>query len=223
MDVATEQVNLTDDMLVALAKEGDRTAFGELAQRHHQRSVNLATLFLKNRGDAEDETQNAFSNAFERIGQFNGEAEFSTWLSRIVANQCLMLMRTRRRARFVYLDEPVSRDRSQAVELPGSGPDPEGEMACSQMMSAIHVEIRRIPALLRNVMVLRDIQELPMSQVAGQLGITVPAAKSRLLRARIELGARLRHHFKGNGASDALSRTAAPLNRVVHRRTFQVL
>jgi RNA polymerase sigma-70 factor (ECF subfamily) len=215
--------SLSDQALVELARQGDKDAFGYLVLRHEQKCVNLATFFLRNRGDAEDEVQNAFSNAYAHLDQYQGEAEFFTWLARIVANQCLMLMRVKRRTRFVYLDDVATTEDAPPVELPSSGPDPEGEFAFSQMKHVLQREIRRIPPILRNVMFLRDIQELPMTDVAERLGITVPAAKSRLLRARTELRLRLMRHNEKNRKASALSRSAAPLNRVAHHCSVRPL
>ena len=73
------------------------------------------------------------------------------------------------------------------IELPSWRPDPEGEVGSRQVREVLNREIRCMPALLRNVLLLRDVEELPIAEVANRLGITVPAAKSRLLRARQEL------------------------------------
>lgn len=125
-----------------------------------------------------------------------------------------MLMRGRRRAKFVFLDEPSSREHPHLIETPADGPDPEGEIAYGQMISILKREVRRLPHMLRNVMVLRDLEELPMTEVAEQLGITVPAAKSRLIWARTELWSRLSQYYESG--SLPLSRSAAPLERVGH-------
>jgi RNA polymerase sigma-70 factor (ECF subfamily) len=221
MAVIAELGNLDDHGLVDLARGGDKDAFGELTRRHWRKCVDLATFFLRNRGDAEDEVQNAFSKAYSHLSQYEGDAEFKTWLTRIVENQCLMLLRVRRRTRFVYLDESINNVDSPPMELPACGPDPEGQFGFEQVTDVLRREIRRIPPMLRNVMMLRDIQELPMVDVAEQLGITVPAAKSRLLRARAELRSRLvKHTARGRGLS-ALSRSAAPLERVAHHRAIR--
>jgi RNA polymerase sigma-70 factor (ECF subfamily) len=172
--------------------------------------------FLRNREDAEDEVQNAFVKAFAHLDQYQGEAEFSTWLERIVTNQCLMFLRVKRRSSFVYLDETLSRRGSPPMELPACGPDPEGEFAFEQMKQVLNMEICRIPPLFRAVMLLRDIQGLPMSDVASRLGITIPAAKSRLVRAREELRRRLLGRGARTGRTSALGRCAAPLSRVAH-------
>src|ERR1044071_4076671 len=93
---------ISDSELVELARNGHQDAFGELLSRHRQKCVAVATFFLRNRGDAEDEVQNAFSKAYAHLDQYQGEAEFATWLVRIVSNQCLMLLRVKRRTRFIY-------------------------------------------------------------------------------------------------------------------------
>jgi len=204
----------TDSQLVARSRAGDQEAFGELIQRHCRRCIDLGCFFLRNRVDAEDCVQNALLKAYEHLDQYQGDAEFSTWLGRIVANECLMLMRVRRRARFVYLDEEPSEPKSLPIQLPGTGPDPEGELAYLQLTEVLRCEVKRIPPLLRNVMLLRDIKGLPVRDVADQLGITVSAAKSRLVRARAELRLRMERHYTAHSTSSSLSRIAAPLSRV---------
>jgi RNA polymerase sigma-70 factor (ECF subfamily) len=82
------------------------------------------------------------------------------------------------------------------------------------MKEVLNTEVRRIPPLMRNVMLLRDIRGLPMRDVADQLGISVSAAKSRLVRARTELRSRMAKHYTGVRDSSPLARTAAPLSRV---------
>lgn len=185
---------LSDTELVARTRHGSEEAFNILVKRHYTTCVNIATFILRDRGDAQDEVQKACCKAFEHLDQYQGEAEFLTWLLRIVSNQCLMLIRVRRRARFVYIDAETGRERSSPMELPEMAPDPEHELMDRELHDVLQREIRHIPPLLRNVLLLRDVQELPMPDVAERLHITVPAAKSRLLRARVELRARVMRH-----------------------------
>jgi len=182
---------LTDLELLASARDGSREAFGQLVQRHYRTCVNIAAFMLRDRAEAEDEVQQACWKAFEHLDQYLGEAEFSTWLLRIVVNECLMLMRVRKRVRFLYLDGDQRPEQSRPMELPSATPDPEQDFVKQEMIDVLKREIRRIPPLLRNVILLRDVEELPMPDVAERLGITVPAAKSRLLRARTELRERV--------------------------------
>jgi RNA polymerase sigma-70 factor (ECF subfamily) len=213
----------SDLELVAMARQGDTAAFGTLTQRHWRKCVDVGCFVLRNRGEAEDQAQNAIMKAYEHLDQYHGDAEFSTWLGRIVANECLMLIRSRRRARFLYLDGAPSDPTLTPVQLPASGPDPEGELAYFQLSEVLQTEVRRIPPLMRNVMVLRDLQGLPMRNVAEQLGISIAAAKSRLVRARAELRERMQRHYGAVRNSSPFSRTAVPLSRVGRRCILQAI
>ena len=188
MQGLTATLDRPDRMLVDLARNGDHDAFEELVRRHYGRCVDVATSFLHNHWDAEDQVQVAWLKTHMRLHQYHGEAEFSAWLLRIVTNECLMFLREKRRARFVYLD-----DTSDGVrfELSECSPDAEHELASGELKQILATEVRRVPPLLRNVITLRDIQELPMTAVADIVEISVPAAKSRLVRARTELRRRL--------------------------------
>jgi len=188
--------SLKDTELVAETRRGRDEAFGILINRHYATCVNIATFILRDRGDAQDEVQKACCKAFEHLDQYHGDAEFLTWLLRIVSNQCLMLIRVRSRARFLYIDACADPAGSRPVELPSPSADPEHELLDHELKDVLQREIRRIPPLLRNVLMLRDVQELPMQDVADRLHITVPAAKSRLLRARTELRARVMRHCR---------------------------
>jgi RNA polymerase sigma-70 factor, ECF subfamily len=183
-----------DDVLVLLCQAGDNQAFAELMKRNQSTATKLALSILHDRQDAEDEVQNAFWKAFEHIGQFQRDAKFSTWLTRIVVNQCLMRLRQTRRARFYYLDDAVVGEDVMTLDLPDQTMTPEQQLAQHEISDVLVHEIQRIPPLLRNVFLLRDVEQRPMEEVAGRLGISVAAAKSRLLRARSELRSRLKKH-----------------------------
>jgi RNA polymerase sigma-70 factor (ECF subfamily) len=186
--------HLADDELVLMAQGGDNEAFGELVERHQATCKRLAYSVLKDKQDAEDEVQNALWKAYEHLGQFQRDAKFSTWLSRIVLNQCLMRLRKDKRARFLYLDEGVAGEEVARLDLPDEGATPETALAQSEVGRVLETEIRRIPPMLRDVFMMRDVQEMPMPDVAEKLGISIAAAKSRLLRARLELRSRMEKH-----------------------------
>lgn len=183
-----------DDVLVLLCQRGDNQAFAELMKRNQATATKLALSILHDRQDAEDEVQNSFWKAFEHINQFQRDAKFSTWLTRIVVNQCLMRLRQTRRARFYYLDDAVVGDDVMTLDLPDQTMTPEQQVGQDEISDVLVHEIQRIPPLLRNVFLLRDVEQRPMDEVAGRLGISVAAAKSRLLRARSELRSRLKKH-----------------------------
>jgi len=191
----------TDEDLVRLSQQGREDAFAELIRRNGSSAFKLAVSILKERQEAEDEVQNAFWKAYQHIGQFQLDSKFSTWMTRIVVNQCLMRLRQTRRARFLFLDDTLIGDERATLELVDGGRGPEKELGSKELGQLIQKEIRRIPPLLRNVFVLRDVNELPMPQVAERLGISVAAAKSRLLRARLELRSRLEKHCRAHGSA----------------------
>ncbi len=161
-------------------------------------------LIVRNRTDAEDEVQNSFWKAFQCLEQFRGEGTFAAWLGRIVENQCLMRIRQERNARFVYLDEPT--EANVRVELVGQMEDPEDQVGWEEVIKLLRREVSRIPPLLRNVMLLRDLDQLSMSDVAARLGLSVPAAKSRLMRARVELRSRISKHCGRKGQGTLMGR-----------------
>jgi RNA polymerase sigma-70 factor (ECF subfamily) len=189
----------SDDELVAMARFGDTKAFGELIQRHHSACLKRALLMMRNRGDAEDEVQNACWKALQSLDQYRGEGTFAAWLGRIVENQCLMRIRQERSACFIHLDE--SAEGNMRIELVGQTEGPEDQLGCAEVVSLLRREASRMPPLLRNVMQLRDLDQLSMPDVAARLGLSVPAAKSRLMRARAELRMRIVRHCgrKGHG------------------------
>lgn len=197
----------TDVELVALARKGNQDAFGVLIHRHYPACVNIASFMLRDRAEGQDEVQKACLRAFEHLDQYHGEAEFLHWMLRIVVNQCLMLMRVRRRARFLYLDGGREHNGRWPIELPARSISPEREVIQREMHDILQTEIRHIPPLLRRVLQLRDLEGLPMIDVAEQLGITVPAAKSRLLRARNELRERVTRRCGNLGHSMPVANT----------------
>jgi RNA polymerase sigma-70 factor, ECF subfamily len=197
--------DVSDDALIERAKKGDLEAFGELTQRHRQACLRRAIMMVRNRGDAEDEVQNAFWKAFQRLEQFRGEGAFAAWLGRILENQCLMRIRESRNSRFVYLDETSESD--VRVELVGQSANPEDQLGGDEVVKLLHREVSRIPPLLRNVMLLRDLEQMPMPDVAVQLGLSIPAAKSRLMRARQELRSRITKHCGRKGPGTLIQMT----------------
>lgn len=194
-----DMLSESDDELVSLSQEGRKDAFSELMRRNYSSSFKLALSILHERQEAEDEVQNAYWKAFQHIGQFQRDSKFSTWMTRIVVNQCLMRLRQTRRAKFLYLDDTLIGEERGTLELVDNSDSPESAVGTKELSALLQKEIGRIPPLLRNVFVLRDVKELSMAEVAERLGISIAAAKSRLLRARLELRQRLEKHCGRHG------------------------
>lgn len=197
--------SIADDRLVGLCQKGEDGAFAELMSRHQTAAMKLALSILRDKQDAEDEVQNSFWKAYEHIAQFQQDAKFSTWFTRIVVNQCLMRLRKARRAKFYYLDDRQVGDESATMELKDNSHSPEQTLGQMEVSHVLHAEIQRIPPLLRHVFLLRDVQQKPMPEVAELLGISVAAAKSRLLRARAELRNRMKRHHGQTGPATLMA------------------
>jgi len=165
--------------LVDRAAAGEREAFDELVRLTHRDAFGLAVRLTGNEEDARDVVQDAYLRAYRSIGRFRGEARFSTWLYRIVAN-CASTHNTRRSR---HRHEPLADDVVEAA--PEADPVQAAETA--DLRSELDAAIRALPHRLRSVIVLRDVYDLPHEAIADELGISVSAAKVRLHRARRRL------------------------------------
>jgi len=191
---------LTDGQLVELAQQGSERAFAELMQRHSGNMTRIALRILRDPEQAEDEVQNAWWKAWEHLGGFAGNSLFTTWLTKIVMNQCLMRLRKTRRARLIQLDSPPP-GVARAFELRDGAATPEEELGRAEVADLVRREIGRIPPVLRQALVLRELRQKPMPEVAEEMEISLAAAKSRLLRARHELRTRMEKYCGRMGAA----------------------
>ncbi len=188
---------LPDDQLVERARTGCKDAFTELMRRNSNATQKLAASVLRDVSEAEDAMQDAWSKAWQHIASFHGDSKFSTWFTRIVLNQCLMRLRSSRRRPVVQLEETASPDSNRpAMQFSDDGPSPEDLFARDEIKALVRKEVAMMPPLLRDPLVLRDLDQLSIEVVAARLDISVPAVKSRLLRARSELRKRLEPHLK---------------------------
>jgi RNA polymerase sigma-70 factor (ECF subfamily) len=190
-----------DDVLVESVKMGEAGAFDRLIERHHRFCLAKAYSILRNRGDAEDEVQTAWVQAWTHISSYEGQGAFGAWLNRIVSNQCLMHLRKARLMPSMSVDEVFESEGSFHLEVIDQRTLPEDIVGDDEVSRVLIREIRGIPPLLREVLVMRDLHRQALCEIAAALGISIPAAKSRLMRARLELRQRLSRHFgkKGGG------------------------
>src|SRR5215468_11360533 len=188
--------------LVNAAKAGDVGAFEELIRRYDRNVFRIAQHIVQNREDAEDVVQEAFFKAYSNLGQFQGQSKFYTWLVRIAVNEALMKLRRRRPERTVSLDEDVkTEDDSVPREVADWSPNPEQQYTQAELRDILDRTIHGLPATFRTVFVLRDVEGLSTEETAEALDLSVPAVKSRLLRARLQLRERLNKYFQRREAS----------------------
>jgi RNA polymerase sigma-70 factor (ECF subfamily) len=184
-------------MLVQAAKGGDLGAFEQLVKRYDRNVFRIAQHITQNREDAEDVVQDAFLKSYENLGQFQGQSKFYTWLVRIAVNEALMKLRRRRPERMVSLDEDVkTEDDSMPREIADWSPNPEQLYTQAELRDILQRTIHGLPPSFRTVFVLRDVEGLSTEETAEALDLSIPAVKSRLLRARLQLRERLNKYFK---------------------------
>ena len=199
--LASKVAREDEHQLVAAAKSGDVTAFEELVSRYERKIFRLTMNITRNREDAEDAMQDAFLKSYSHLKTFQGDSRFYTWLVRIAANEALMRLRKRRPNQF-SLDEPIEGDDDLIPrELQDWGPGPEQRFAQTEMREILSSVIDGLEPDYRVVFVLRDIEELSTEETAASLGISVPAVKSRLLRARLKLREKLGRYFQKGRAN----------------------
>lgn len=179
---ASEQ--LTDEDVVERIRSGDAALFEILMRRYNQRVYRAVRAVMGADDDVEDVMQQAYLNAYAHLHQFEGRAQFSTWLTRIAVNEALA-RRGKRASRFGEQDETM-------MELIESGaPDPEQQAVTSEMREVMQREVAALPDRFRVVVMLRDVEGLSTAETATCLEISEDLVKTRLHRARALLRANL--------------------------------
>src|SRR5277367_3198926 len=186
--------------LVNRARSGDAAAFTELVNRYERKIYRLAKHITQNDEDAEDVLQEAFLKAYEHLDSFQGNSKFYTWIVRIAVNESLMKLRKRKGDRTVPLDEPVDTGEEMVTrEIAVWEDNPEQHYSREEMREILDTAVETLKPDFRTVFTLRDIEELSTEETAEALGISIPAVKSRLLRARLALREKLTRQFKRKG------------------------
>jgi len=192
----SQVVKADEPVLVAAAKAGDESAFETLVGRYERKIFRLTQNITQNREDAEDAMQEAFLKAYEHLGDFEGNSRFYTWLVRIAVNQALMKLR-RRRNNVVSLDEEIDTGEDMMPrDVEDWGPSPIERYEQTELSGILNKVIGELDPPFRIVFQLRDIEQLSTEETAEALGLSVPAVKSRLLRARLKLRQRLNQYFR---------------------------
>jgi RNA polymerase sigma factor (sigma-70 family) len=159
---------------------GNREMFEVLVRRYNQQLFRVGMAYLRRHDEVEDAMQNAYLKAFIHLARFERTASFSTWITRIMINECLMTLRRRKKAA----------ERSAALQLEFDEPHaPQGEtrLSLKEMKTLLENAISRLPTKFRSIYVLREIQQMSTTEAAACLGISVESAKVNLHRARERL------------------------------------
>lgn len=187
-----------EGVLVRRAQGGDHEAFATLVGQYERHIYRLALNITKDPADAEDVLQEAFLKAYSNLKSFQGDSRFYTWLVRIAVNEALMKLRKQRAAPvMVAIDEPITDGEDQEIrrDLADWGDNPEQRFGKVELGEILSAAIESLELPYRMVVMLRDIGELSTEETAKALELSVPAVKSRLLRARLMLRTKLSRHF----------------------------
>src|ERR1700723_4442245 len=181
-----------DMYLVAAVKNGDHQAYAELCRRHSQQIFQTVLRITGNISDAEDALQEALLKAYVHLGRFEGRSAFSSWLTRIAINSALMLLR-RKRSHYVYsLEGGVDGDDFKLPEPTETAHNPEESCILNALENECVRAIRHLSPTLQIVVQIRYREDASVAQIANMLDISESAVKSRLLRARSKIRARLK-------------------------------
>ena len=185
---------INDAALIEQIQQGDRSALGTLLERHQQRMFNVAFRMVSNRDDAAEITQDAMLKVCEHIDGFRSDAKITTWMTRIVMNLSISLLRKRKVRDHISLESAGARSNGddQATGLrqvlaDSSEPGPAQRVETGEMLERLKSAIGRLDEDFRAVLVLRDIEQMDYQQIAEALELKVGTVKSRLFRARLAL------------------------------------
>jgi RNA polymerase sigma-70 factor, ECF subfamily len=214
--IAQRLDDLDDAALVARAGQRDGAAFRVIMQRHNRRLFRVARGVLGDDADAEDVVQEAYLKAFTHLGEFRGDAQLSTWLTRIALNEALGRLRQRRpMVDLKSIDAITDHGEAHVILLPNArhDGDPEAAAARAQVRRMLEDAVDRLPGPFRMVFVLRDIEEMSVEETAAHLGLRPETVKTRLHRAR-RLLRRSLDRTLSSALADAFPFAGARCNRI---------
>lgn len=166
----------TDREYVARSQQGDRDAFSALVRRYQDRVYRFILRMVGSRAEAEELAQDTFIKAWEALPGWKPEAQFRTWLFGIASNTATDSLRRRKVVEFVALEEDY--------DAPGEGADPEAQLQSRQKLRALETALDRLPQDQREIVLLRELEDMSYDEISAALGIGEGTVKSRLARAR---------------------------------------
>lgn len=179
---------MSEEQLIRRAQQGDNSAFEQLLLAHQKKVYNLCLRMAANPDDALDLSQEAFIKAWRALGQYQFEANFSTWLFRLTSNVCIDFLRRKKRRQETSLTENYDdSDEGAELSLPDANPLPEQQAITNETKIELARAMGQLAPDHREILQLRVVEDLPYEQIADILGVRVGTVKSRLARARLSL------------------------------------
>lgn len=181
--------NLTDEQLVELAVTNDGDAFGEIMRRWERKIFALCFGMLGREDEARDAAQEAFIAAYRNLRNFRGEAKVSSWLHRIAVNQCLTKQRRAKTRSETYLDDEDGSD--ERFFVAPSHTEPSRITEQNERLLHVRSAVRALPEELREVIVMKEFQEMTFQEISDALDVPLSTVKSRVYTALKQLRLRL--------------------------------
>jgi RNA polymerase sigma-70 factor (ECF subfamily) len=196
---SSAQGNVFEQVLIRRVQAGDAEAFYQLV-RPYERAVFLAAVaIVKNDADAEEVAQEAVLKAFKALGRFRQEAKFSTWLIQIAINEAKMRLRKDRRHLYESIDQGQPNDEGDYI--PKDFADwreiPSQALERRELRDALAKALESLPEKYREILILRDVNHLSITETAQILGLSEANVKTRLSRARLQMRDALASGFGG--------------------------
>ncbi|MHC5008664.1 MAG: RNA polymerase sigma factor [Planctomycetota bacterium] len=188
-DAAGRLTPLRELQLVQAHRRGDADAMSELLRSYERRIYSVCYRMVRDEHDARDLAQDAMVKLLQGLDSYDGRAKLSTWVIRISLNCCLSHLRKQRLRRHGSIDRDWPQGAGGPVLAAGAGREllPTGGVERTEMQNILSRALGSLDPQMRAVLVLRDMQDLEYSQIAGVLDIPVGTVKSRLFRARMAL------------------------------------
>ena len=180
-----------DDELVKAAQKGDMAAFEELVARHRDKIYARAFSMLRNEDEAVDLSQEAWVKGWQRLNQFQGDASFATWMTRIVINLCLDQLRKNKRIKSESIDEMNEETGGVERQMPILNPNPTEGLERDELRQRIDKALAQLSYEHRTVLVLHEFEELEYKLIAKRMGCSIGTVMSRLFYARRKMAALL--------------------------------
>lgn len=182
-------INLTDEELVNLAVSDDRDAFGEIVRRWERKIFALCFGMLGREDEAADAAQEAFIAAYKNLANFRGEARVSSWLHRIAVNQCLTTKRRQKTRSEDFIDDGDGSEERIFVAAARYSPANEAEQG--ERLKIIRQAVGALPTDLRQVIVMKEFEQMTFQEISETLEVPLSTVKSRLYTALKQLRMRL--------------------------------
>ena len=215
------QAVVDDSTLARQVASGNRAAFAQIMHHYNRRLYRLARASLRDDAEAQDALQEAYLNAYRTIGQFRGDASLSTWLTRIVLNECLARKRRATRRQNVVPIVSWESTMEPVAEVADPQERPDHALAREQMRGVLERKVSELPEIFRVVFMLRSVEELSVEETAECLGIPEETVRSRHFRAKgllresfardVDLAERDLFDFRGSNCDAMVARVLARL------------